>query len=416
MLVSHSYTFPVSEIRKQFPALRRIYNGKLAVYLDGPGGSQVVDTSIQAISNYMSSGSANLHGQFPTSRETEELIREAKEAIADMFGAKSKEVAFGANATSLEFSISRALGRNWRKGDEIVLCESDHRANVDPWLAIAKEKGMIVNWLKVNKDTLTLDFTTLGSIITDKTRLIAIGLASNAVGTINEVQIVSSRARAVNAIVVVDAVHAAPHFSINRDELGADILLCSAYKFFGPHIGIAVIKENLFRSLNSYKLEPAPSYIPDKLETGTQSHEGIAGIKPAIEFIASLGTGETRREKIISGFKKIEDYENRLASKIRKRLSKLERVTLYQAPEWAGKTPTIAFTIDGMSSKEVCRIMSEEYSIFAGDGHFYATTLAEKLNVNKTEGWIRVGIAPYNSEEEVDLFINAVRTLVSQLQ
>lgn len=414
MIVSDSCTFPINQVRKQFPALKRIYNGKPVIFLDAPSGSQVVRTSIDAMANYMLKGGANLHGQFCTSKETEAIIMEAKETVANMFGAKAKEVAFGANTTTLEFAISRALSRNWGEGDEIVLSEIDHRANVDPWMAVAREKGVTVRFLKVNTDTLTLDLSTIGSVITEKTRLVAVGLASNAVGTINEVEFIAARAKAVHALVVVDAVHATPHFAIDCDKLGADILLCSAYKFFGPHMGIVVIKEDLFENLNIYKIEPAPTYIPDKLETGTQNHEGIAGVKPAIEFIASLGTGKTFRDRMISGFERIEVYENRLATKIRKRLGKLEKVTLYQAPEWTRKTPTIAFRIEGMSPKEVCRIMAEEYSIFIADGDFYATTLADKLDINNTGGWIRVGLAPYNSEEEVDRFIDAVKNLVGK--
>lgn len=413
MHVSDSYTFPINEVRKQFPALKRIYKGKQATYLDGSDGSQIVRTSIDAITDYMSKGRANLHGQFPTSKETKDIIMEAKEAIADMFGAKAKEVTFGANATTLELEISRELSRDWEEGDEIVLSEIDHRANVDPWLAVAREKGIKIRWLKVNIDTLTLDLSTIGSVITEKTRLVAVALASNAVGTVNEVEFIAARAKLVGATVVVDAVHAASHFSINLDKLGADILLCSAYKLFGPYIGISVIREDVLENLNTHKSGTTLTYIPEKPEMGTQSYEGIAGIRPCIEFIASLGTGRTPRERIISGFERIEAHENRLATKIRKRLGKLEKVILYQAPEWARKTPTIAFRIDGMSPQEVCRFMAEEYSIFITDGDFYAATLADKLDINKFGGWIRVGLAPYNSEEEVDSFIEAIKNLIS---
>lgn len=414
MIGNNLYQFPISHVRAQFPALKRVYNNKPVIYLDGPGGTQVVRTSIQAMSNYMSNGSANLHGQFPSSKETSDIIIEAKEAVADMFGSKSEEVAFGANTTTLEFAISRAISRDLKAGDEIVVSEIDHRANVDPWLAIAKDKGIEVRWLKVNTGNLTLDLSEIYSVITEKTRIVAVCLASNAVGTISEVEVISDRAKAVGAIVVVDVAHAAPHFFIDRNKFGADILLCSAYKFFGPHIGIAVIKQDIFEKLNTYRLEPASSSIPDKLETGTQNHEGIAGITPAINFIASLGRGDSRREKIMSGFEQIEAHENRLVSKIRKRLSKISKVIMYQAPEWSRKTPTIAFRIDGMTPQEVCRFMAEEYSIFIGDGDFYATTLAEKLDIVKSGGWIRAGIAPYNSEEEVEIFISAIRKLVGE--
>lgn len=412
MIEDNFYKFPVNHVRAQFPALRRVYNSKSAIYLDGPEGSQVVRTSIEAMANYMYKGSANIHGQFPSSKETVGIVMEAKEAVAEMFGTKAKEIEFGANTTILGFAISRAVSRDLKSGDEIVVCEMDHRANIEPWLSIARDKGLTVRWLKVNINNLTLDLSEIYSVITEKTRIVAVGLASNAIGTINEVEVISDRAKAVGAIVVVDAVHAAPHFFIERNKLGADILLCSAYKFFGPHIGIAIIKEDIFEKLNTHRLEVAPNYISDKLQTGTQNYEGIAGIKPAIDFIASLGRGETGQEKIMSGFKQIQTYENRLASKIRRRFSKMPKIIMYQAPEWARKTPTIAFRIDGMIPQEVCKWMAEEYSIFITDGDFYATTLADKLGINKTGGWIRAGIAPYNSEEEVELFISAIKKVV----
>ncbi|HET6871594.1 MAG TPA: cysteine desulfurase-like protein [Sporolactobacillaceae bacterium] len=403
--------FPINEVREQFPALNRTYNGKQAAYLDGPGGSQVIRSSIEAMVNYMSNGGANLHGSFPSSRETEEIIYESKRAISDFLGVLPQEVAFGANMTTLTLSVARALGRTWNPGDEIVVTELDHRANVDPWLTVAEDRGMTVKWLEVDTESFTLNTDNLDAIINEKTKLVAIGFASNAVGTINEIKKIAKRAKAVGALVAVDAVHAAPHISIDRDQLGVDILVCSSYKFFGPHVGIATIKIDLFERLNPYKLAPAPSYIPDKLETGTQNHEGIAGIKPAIEFFASLGNGQSRREKILTGVERIESYENKLAEKIRHELSRLDKVNLYMADPSVPKTPTIAFTVKGWSPQAVCQKLSEENGIFIADGDFYATTLANKLDINKNGGWIRAGLAPYNSEEEVDRLIRAIKEL-----
>lgn len=405
-------SFPIEAVRQQFPALQRTYHGKKAVYLDGPGGSQVVKGSMDAIYAYMANGGANLHGSFPTSRETEAMIAQAKEAVADLFGAKPEEVAFGANMTTLAFAIARALGREWQPGDELVVSELDHRANVDPWLTLAADRGMTVCWIKANPTTFSLELDELDSIITPKTRLVAVGLASNAVGTINDIPLIASKAKEAGALLAVDAVHAAPHLFVDRDQLGADILLCSAYKFFGPHVGIAVIRQELFASLQPYKLQPAPAYFPDKLETGTQNHEGIAGIAPAIQFIASLGSGETRREQIRTAYEAIEAYENRLAEKMRSALREMEQVTLYQAVEETAKTPTIAFRIAGYHPQEVCERMAEEYAIFIADGDFYASTLADKLGINADGGWVRAGLAPYNTEEEIDLFIAGIRKLV----
>ncbi|MRH42568.1 cysteine desulfurase-like protein [Aquibacillus halophilus] len=404
-------TFPIEQVREQFPALKRKYNEKIVTYFDGPGGSQVVASAIKAITKYMEDGGANLHGTFPSSVETEDVISEAKLAVSDLLGVKPNEVAFGANMTTLTLAISRALAKQLKKGDEIVVTELDHRANVDPWLAIAEDHGLIVRWIKVNPETLTLDLNQLDEIINNKTRLVAIGIASNAVGTISDVEKVAKHAQAVGAFVAVDAVHATPHIYLDRDQLGADILLCSAYKFFGPHVGIAAIRESLFRQLEPYKLAPAPDYIPDRLETGTQNHEGIAGIKPAIEFLASFGEGSSRREKIKKGLEKIETYENKLANKLRNGLENIEKVTLYQPDKTVAKTPTIAFKVEGYTPREVCQIMTDDHGIFVADGDFYASTLAGVLDVTKSGGWIRAGLAPYNTEEEIDRLIAALKRL-----
>ncbi len=404
-------SFPIQEVRNQFPALNRTYNGKEVVYFDGPGGSQVVSSAIQAMVQYMENGGANLHGSFPSSHETEEIITNAKEAVADLLTVDPSEVAFGANMTTLALSIARALGRSWGAGDEIVVTELDHRANVDPWVTMAEDKGVTVRWIRVNPDTYELDLTDLEDVINERTRLVAVGLASNAVGTINDMSAIAERAKEVGASVAVDAVHATPHIPIERDKLGADILLCSAYKFFGPHVGVAAIRKELFEKLEPFKLTPAPSYIPDKLETGTQNHEGIAGVVGAIEFIASLGEGTTRKEKIRSGLEKIDHYETELATKIRKGLAELPNVTLYQAHDHVAKTPTISFTVDGYTPQEVCQRLCEEHSIFVADGHFYASTLAEKTGIIERGGWVRAGLAPYNTAEEVERFLLAIREL-----
>ncbi|MFS0553942.1 cysteine desulfurase-like protein [Brevibacillus sp. 179-C9.3 HS] len=406
--------FPIQAVREQFPALQRTYNGKQVVYLDGPGGSQVVKASMDAIYSYMANGGANLHGSFPTSKETETILADAKQAVADLFQAKPQEVAFGANMTTLTFAIARALGRHWKEGDELIVSELDHRANVDPWLTVAADRGMTVRWLKVNRETLTLQIDELDTLLTSRTKLIAVGLASNAIGTINDLAAISHKARAKGVIVAVDAVHAVPHLSIHRDEIGADILLCSAYKFFGPHVGIAVIRKEIFEALDVYKLVPAPASYPDKLETGTQNHEGIAGIRPAIELIASLGSGDTFIEQIRSGYEAIEAYENQLAEKLRKALGGMKGVTLYQAKDDVAKTPTIAFRIEGFTPQQVCEQLCEKHSIFVADGDFYATTLANCLGIHDSGGWIRAGLAPYNTNEEIERLVEGIKEIVGE--
>jgi cysteine desulfurase family protein (TIGR01976 family) len=404
-------TFDVQAVREQFPALGRTYNGRGVVYFDGPGGSQAARRAIDAMAGYMERGGANLHGVFPTSTETEEILADTREAAADFLGAAPDEVAFGANMTTLTFAISRALSRQWDEDSEIVVTELDHRANVDPWLIAAREKGAKVRWVRVDPETLTLDHDDLERNINERTKLVAVGLASNAVGTVNDVGAVAEMAH--GAIVAVDAVHASPHIPVDRDAIGADVITCSAYKFFGPHVGVTAIKRDLFERMDVDRLDPAPDHIPDKLETGTQNHEGIAGVKGAIDFIASLGEGPSRRERLTSAMSAVEEYEADLAAKFRSGLGDLPGVKLYAAPDGIRKTPTIAFRVEGHSPEEVCARMLE-HGFFIAAGDFYASTLAEKLGILDSGAFVRAGLAPYNTQEEVDEFVTALEGLVRE--
>ncbi|HEX6710336.1 MAG TPA: cysteine desulfurase-like protein [Rubrobacter sp.] len=404
-------TFDVQSVREQFPALGRQYHGRGVVYFDGPGGSQVAKQAIDAVSGYMERGGANLHGVFPTSTETEEILSETRRAAADFLGAEPDEVAFGDNMTTLTFAISRALAREWDEGSEIVVTELDHRANVDPWLIAATERGARVRWVRVDPETLTLDQDDLEHNINERTRLVALGLASNAVGTVSDVAAVAERAHSVDAVVAVDAVHAAPHIPIDRDRLGADVITCSAYKFFGPHVGVTAIKRDLFERMDVYRLDPAPDHIPDKLETGTQNHEGIAGVKGALDFISSLGEGTSQRQKLASAMRTIEGHEADLAETFRAALHDLPSVKLYAAPEGVRKTPTIAFRVEGHAPDEVCALMLG-HGFFIAAGDFYASTLAQKLDISDSGGFVRAGLAPYNTEEEVERFVEALERLV----
>ncbi len=404
--------FPIDAVRAEFPALKRTYHDKPVAYFDGPGGSQVVKTAIDAIARYMEQGGANLHGSFPSSWETEDVIAKSKHAVADFLNVQPAEVAFGANMTTLTIAIANALGKQFNEGDEIVVTEMDHRANVDPWLLMAKDRGLNIRWIKVDTETLTLDLRNLEKVINEKTKLVAVGLASNAVGTIVDIEPIVRRARQVGALVAVDAVHAAPHMALDRERQDIDILLCSAYKFFGPHIGIAAIRESIFEGLEPYKLVPSPDTYPEKLETGTQNHEGIAGILPVIEFFEGFGAGDTRRERILSGFEHLKTYENSLAKRMRDGLKEMAHVTLFEAAEDVPKTPTIAFQVNTIAPAEFCKVLAEQHSIFLAAGHFYASTLAERMDINKTGGWIRAGLAPYNTKEEVDRLLEAVAKLV----
>jgi cysteine desulfurase family protein (TIGR01976 family) len=406
-------TFDVEAVREQFPALGRTHNGRGVVYFDGPGGSQVARQAIEAIAGYMKRGGANLHGVFPTSTETEEILSDTREAAADFLGAAPDEVAFGANMTTLTFTVSRALARGWDRDSEIVVTELDHRANVDPWLIAAAEQGARVRWVRVDPETLTLDENDLEHKITEKTKLVAVGLASNAVGTVNDVAAVAERAHSRGALVAVDAVHAAPHLPVDRDAIGADIITCSAYKFFGPHVGVTAIRRALFETLDVYRLDPAPDYIPDKLETGTQNHEGIAGVKGALDFISSLGAGASQHERLTSAMNAIEEHEAALAETFRTALRDIPGVQLYTAPDGVRKTPTIAFRVEGHTPEEIClRMLERGFFIAAGD--FYASTLAGKLGIGDSGGFIRAGLAPYNTEEEVEMFVEALEGIVRE--
>ena len=406
-------TFDAQAVRGSFPALGRTHNGRKVAYFDGPGGSQVAIEAIEAMSRYMTGGGANLHGVFPTSVETEALMAETRRAMADFLGARPQEIVFGANMTTLTFALARALSRTWKAGSEIVVTELDHRANVDPWLIAAGERGSRPRWIRVDPETLTLDLSDIEEKINERTVLVAVGLASNAVGTVNDVARLARRAREVGAVVVVDAVHAAPHIPMDRDEIGADVITCSAYKFFGPHVGVAAIRKDLFERLKVDRLDPAPDFIPEKLETGTQNHEGVAGVKGALDFIASLGSGESRRERLVDGMRAIEDYEADLASDFRAALRELPGITLYAAPEGVRKTPTIAFRIEGRTPREVCEGVLKD-GFFVANGHFYASTLAARLGISDTGSFVRAGLAPYNTRQEVEGLVMSLEKLVNR--
>lgn len=400
-------SYDVIAVRKRFPALRRLENGYPVAFLDGPGGSQAADTAIDAVAGYLMRGSANVHGVHGTSVETDEIIANARVAMADFVGGSPDEIAFGANMTTLNYAIARAIARDWREGDEIVVTELDHRANVDPWTSAAEERGVKIRWIRVDPELLVLKTHDLSGIITSKTKLVAVGLASNAVGTINDVKSIAKTAHQVGAKVVVDAVHAAPHIFIDRDELGADVLLCSPYKFFGPHLGVASIKRDLFEKLETYKVLPQSDEAPDKIETGTLNHEGIAGADGAVQFIASLGKGDTQRERIRSAMDIIEAYEDPLANWVRAELRSMPKVKVFGAPDVVRKTSTIGFRVEGWAPQDVCRRVLKK-GVYVASGDFYATTLAMVLGIRESGSWVRAGLAPYTTREEVERLVGLI--------
>jgi len=402
--------YPIERIREEFPALQRIENDYFVGYFDGPGGTQVARSVIEAVATYMKNGVANLGGAYPTSKETSILVDEAREHVATLLGAEKKNIAFGANMTSLAFTIARAISRDWTDGN-IVVTEMDHHANIDPWITAAKEKNLSINEITLHKESKTvLDYEQITEVITEETKLVAIGLASNAIGTINDCELVIQRAKEIGALVSIDGVHAVPHFSVNFEELGADFLFCSAYKFFGPHVGMVAIHEDVFAELEPFKLQPAPSEMPSKLETGTLNFEGLVGVTAAIRFIASIGEGNLLREQLDSAYRKMEQYEEYLANRLRAALAEMDHVILYQASQTVKKTPTVAFQVKEMDAAKVFTYLQEEYGLHLEYGDFYAMTLVEKLKVNHG-GLIRAGIAPYNTIGEIDRLILAINEL-----
>lgn len=401
----------IEHIREQFPSLQRIENNQFVAYFDGPGGTQVAKQVIESMHAYMSNGVANLGGVFPTAIETSDIVQDAREHVAQLIGAEPDEIVFGENMTSLAFKIAHLISQNWNnETGNIVITEMDHHANIDPWITVAEQNNIDINTIELDPNTLTLDLSQLESLINEETKLVAVGLASNAIGTINDVQQIIDRAKEVGALVALDAVHAVPHFQVNFKQLQSDFLFCSAYKFFGPHIGIVAVNEDVIQHVKPFKVKPAPNTMPEVLETGTINFEGLVGVIKAIQFIASLGEGNFLSEQLASSYEKLIEYENKLANKLRHHLEQLDNITLFQADHSHEKTPTIAFRVDGWNSADVCTELAEKYAIHIEYGDFYAETLIKRLSVS-TDGVIRVGISPYNTEEEIDRLIDGLANL-----
>lgn len=393
-------------IRAHFPALERIHRGYEVAYFDGPGGTQVPRAVAMAMNDYLFHHNANAHWAYPTSEETDELLEQSRLALADFLNASSPEIAFGANMTSLTYHLARALGRQYGKDDEIIVTELDHHANVAPWQALAKERGVQVRMAKMNCETGQLDWEDIERLVNRKTRLFAIGAASNALGTINDLNRAVEMARSVGALVFVDAVHYAPHELTDVRAMDCDFLGCSVYKFYGPHIGVLYGKQELLEAVDFPKLQPAPDYAPERAETGTQNHEGMVGAAAAVDFLASLAEGETRRARLESAFRVLVERGEALAKQLWDGLSSIEGVKLFGSPPGTRRTPTISFIIKNHPSTEVSRFLAER-GIFASHGDFYAATVAERLGV-ASEGFVRAGAACYTTQEEVARLVDAI--------
>jgi len=414
----------LSSIRSQFPSLAQTVNGHPTTFLDGPGGTQVPQRVIDAISNYLRRDNANTGGAYSTSRHTDAMIAGARASMADFLNCGPDEVAFGANMTSLTYAISRAIGRELNPGDEILVTRLDHDANVSPWLQMAEDlnkqdRGVTVRWAEIHDDTCTLDLADLASKINDKTKLLAIGYASNAVGTINPVKTIVKLAHAAGALAYVDAVHYAPHGLIDVAALDCDFLACSTYKFFGPHMGVLYGKREHLQRFKPYKVRPNTNAIPNCWEWGTLNHECIAGITACVEYIADLGrhaqpSVKTRREAIEAAYTAIHEHERELLTRMIDGLKKIPNLKIYGISDPARfdeRCATLAVRIENHTPLELATRLGER-GFFTWDGNYYALNLTEHLDVEKSGGFLRIGLVHYNTSEEVDRFLVTLREIV----
>jgi cysteine desulfurase family protein (TIGR01976 family) len=408
----------VYEVRKQFPALTRELNGEPVAYLDGPAGSQVPMRVIDSVSHYLALNNANTHGTFVTSRESDDMLSRARGAVRDLLGAGDEgSVIFGPNMTSLTFSLSRALGRTWRAGDEVVVTRLDHDANITPWVLAARDAGATVRHIPFHQQDTTLDLDALDGVLSTRTRLVAVGAASNATGTINPIQQISEMAHDHGAEVFVDAVHLAPHALLDVHAWGCDYLACSAYKFFGPHVGILWGNEEALATLPAYRVRPAGDALPGRWETGTQNHEGIAGTLEAIEYLAALGQTngrkKARRRALTAAFNAIGRHERHLISRLLDGLESIPDVRVYGITDRSRsseRAPTVAFTHPRRSPREIATELGKR-GIFVWDGNFYAIEVSESLGL-EPEGMVRVGLLHYNTAAEVERLVGALQTLL----
>ena len=396
-----SHVASVDEIRSHFPALEREHKGQRVAYFDGPGGTQVPRAVVERMNDYLYHHNANTHWHYPTSAETDQLILDARGALADFVNGAPDEISFGANMTTITFHLARALGRDWDDGDEIVITELDHHANVAPWRALKRDRGVRIQVARMRPEDGSLDLDDLEQKLSRKTRLLAIGAASNALGTMPDVPRAAAMARAHGAKVFVDAVHYAPHALVDARALDADFLACSAYKFYGPHIGVLWGKRDLIEALDLPKLEPAPNESPERLETGTQNHEGIVGAGAAVDYLASLAGGHaSRREALSRTYAELHDRSAGLFRVLFDGLSAIDGVTVYGLPPDARRSPTVAFTVRGRSSESVAESLADD-GLFVSHGDFYAATVIERLGLS-ADGVVRVGCSIYSTQAEID--------------
>ncbi|MDQ3689051.1 MAG: cysteine desulfurase-like protein [Chloroflexota bacterium] len=411
----------VAAVRDHFPSLGRELDGQPVAYLDGPGGTQVPRECISAMTAYLERSNANHGGAFTASIETDALLDEIHAAGADFLGAHDPaEIAFGPNMTTITFSVSRALGRDLRAGDEIVVSRLDHDANVAPWLAVAGDRGATVRWLELGSDNATVDLDGLDSVLSARTRIVAVGFASNALGTVTDVGRVIEAAHAVGAIAYIDAVHAAPHLPIDVSILRADLLVTSPYKFFAPHLGMLYGRRDLLERLDAYRVRPAGAALPGKLEVGTQNHESLAGLLGTFSYLEALGAayGEVadragRRGRLQAAMSAIHLHERTMSVEVMERLSSVPGLRLYGIDDpsrVAERAPTFAFTLTDHDPRAIAEHLARR-AISTWDGDFYAWELIRALGLDEAGGLLRVGLVHYNTLDEVDRLQDALLEL-----
>jgi cysteine desulfurase family protein (TIGR01976 family) len=406
-------------IRAQFPSLSQTVGDRPIVFFDGPGGTQIPQSAIDAVSHYFLTSNANLHGAFATSARTDALVDNARSAVADFLNCDADEIVFGANMTTLTFAISRSIGRTLQPGDEIIVTALDHDANVAPWLALA-ERGIIVRTVDIHPEDCTLDLADFERQLSDRTKLVAIGYASNAVGTINDVEKIVQLAHSVGAWVFVDAVHYAPHGVMDVRSLDCDFLACSAYKFFAPHIGILYAKRKYLQHLQPYKARPAPEEIPSRWETGTQSFESMAGLVATIDYLAELGRRiapevSNRRDALVTAMTAIQTEERSLSHALISKLQQIPGVVIYgitDSNQFEWRTPTLGIRVKGFTPRELAKALGDR-GICTWNGNFYALNLTQRLGIESSGGLLRIGLVHYNTAEEIQYLLDTLHELVA---
>lgn len=411
----------IAHIRSQFPALSQTVHGHPAVFMDGPGGTQVPQRVMEAIANYLCQDNANTGGAYATSRRTDAMIADARGAMADFLHSGADEIIFGPNMTTLTFAMSRAIGRELKPGDEVVLTRLDHDANVSPWLLMAEDRGLTVRWVDFRDEDCTLDMQDFAGKINKNTKLVAAGYASNAVGTINPVKEIVRLAHEAGAIAYIDAVHYGPHGLIDVAALNCDFLACSTYKFFGPHMGALYGKREHLERIRPYKVRPNTNAIPNCWEWGTLNHECIAGITACVDYIADLGRHvrsevNTRRAAIEAAYGAIHEHERTLLQRMMSGLKKIPGLKTYGITDpvrFEERCATFAIRIDGFTPLELATKLGER-GFFTWDGNYYAISVTEHFDVEKSGGFLRIGLVHYNTAEEVDRLLVALREIVGR--